>query len=178
MKQPVWDVPVRLLHWGLVASVTAAWATSDSIGSAHEYLGYGAAAIVAARIGWGYRGNRYARFGQFVRAPSVALAYLRAVAGGRAPRYLGHNPLGGWMMLALIACIALLTASGFAATTDLLWGYAWPVLLHTAIAWTLVALVVLHVGGVLFTSWQHHENLIAAMITGAKKPAQAGDQDD
>jgi cytochrome b len=58
--------------------------------------------------------------------------------------------------------------TGWAATTDLLWGYAWPVLLHTILAWTLVALIVLHIAGVVFTSWQHRENLVAAMITGDK----------
>ena len=176
-KQRVWDVPVRLMHWGLVASVVAAWMTAESIGSAHEYIGYCAAALVALRIVWGYRGNRYARWRQFVRSPAVVVAYVRAVLNGRAARHIGHNPLGGWMVLALIGCIALLTASGYAATTDLLWGYAWPVRLHVAIGWTLVALIVMHVSGVLYTSAQHHENLVSAMITGNKKPAEPDDQD-
>lgn len=176
-KQRVWDIPVRLLHWGLVASVVAAWITAERIGSAHEYIGYAAAALVALRIVWGYRGNRYARWRQFVRSPAVVMTYLRAVMKGRSARHIGHNPLGGWMVLALIGAIALLTASGYAATTDLLWGYAWPVRLHVTIAWTLVALVVMHIGGVLYTSAQHQENLVGAMITGDKKPAQANDQD-
>ncbi len=173
----VWDVPVRLLHWALLSCVVASWVTSDSIGEAHANLGYGAAAIVAVRVLWGFAGSHYARFCQFVRRPAVAMGYARDVAGGHAARYVGHNPLGGWMVLALMSCIGLLALTGFIANTDLLWGYAWPVLLHTVVAWTLVALAALHVGGVLFTSWQHRENLIAAMITGLKKPAQPGDVD-
>lgn len=168
---------MRLLHWSLVASIVAAWWSSDRTGAAHEYIGYAAVAIVLARLLWGFAGNRYARFAQFVRAPEPTVQYLRAVATGRSARHLGHNPLGGWMVLALLACVSLLALSGWAATTDLLWGYAWPVRLHVGVAWTLVGLVVLHVSGVVFTSWQHRENLVIAMITGQKKPPADGDQD-
>jgi cytochrome b len=176
-KQRVWDAPVRLLHWALVATMAAAWATSDSTSGWHENLGYGALAIVAARLAWGFAGSRYARFAQFVRGPAATLDYLRAVRAARAPRHLGHNPLGGAMVLALLSCVALLGVTGWMLGTDLLWGYAWPVQLHYALAWTLVGLVVLHVGGVLYTSWQHRENLVAAMITGDKPQAEHGDID-
>lgn len=167
-KLRVWDLPVRLLHWLLVVSIAGAWYTSGRIGAVHEYVGYAAAAIVAARLAWGFLGNAYARFSQFVRPAAPTLGYLRGVLKGAAPRYLGHNPLGGWMVIALLACVALVALTGWAATTDLLWGYAWPVLLHTVFAWTLVGLIALHVAGVVFTSWQHRENLVAAMITGDK----------
>ncbi|NHZ40241.1 cytochrome B [Massilia sp. CCM 8693] len=176
-SQTIWDAPVRLLHWGLVASIVAAWVTSEQVEGWHEVIGYASAAIVAARLLWGFAGNRYARFSHFVRAPGPTVAYLRAVAQGRAARHLGHNPLGGAMVLALLSCVALLAVSGWALGTDLLWGYAWPVRLHVAIAWTLVGLVVLHVSGVVFTSLQHRENLVLAMITGKKKPPVQGDQD-
>lgn len=164
----IWDWPVRLLHWSLVASIAAAWYTSDEIGPLHEYIGYAAAAIVSARLLWGFVGNAYARFSQFVLGVQPTLAYARQVAAGTAPRYLGHNPLGGWMVVALLACVALVAFSGYLLTTDLLWGYAWPVLIHEALAWTLVALIVAHVGGVVFTSWHQRENLVAAMVTGDK----------
>ncbi|MBC7455269.1 MAG: cytochrome b/b6 domain-containing protein [Massilia sp.] len=176
-KQRVWDAPVRVLHWLLVASMGAAWLTSSSIGLAHERIGYGAGAIVLARLAWGFCGSRHARFAQFVRPAAPTLRYLRAVAGGHAARHLGHNPLGGWMVLALLGCVAMLVVSGGSLTTDLLWGYAWPVQLHAALAWLLVALIALHVGGVLLTSWQHRENLVAAMLTGDKAPPGDGDQD-
>lgn len=175
--QRVWDWPLRLLHWGLVASIVAAWLSSEETSGVHDYIGYASAAIVAARLLWGVAGNRYARFSHFVRGPGPTVAYLRAVARGRAARHLGHNPLGGAMVVALLSCVGLLAVSGWALGTDLLWGYAWPVRVHVALAWTLVGLVLLHVSGVLFTSWQHRENLVLAMLTGKKKPPAPGDQD-
>jgi cytochrome b len=177
-KKRVWDAPVRLLHWTLAITIAAAWVTSSRIGQAHEVLGYATLALVLARFAWGFTGNRYARFGGFVRAPAATLRYLRAAIEGRAARHLGHNPLGGWMVVALLGCVALLGLTGWSATTDLLWGYAWPVRLHAALAWVLVMLIVLHVGGVLLTSWQHRENLVAAMISGNKAVPAAGDVDE
>lgn len=159
---------MRLLHWLLVGSIAAAWVTSDEIGPLHEWIGYGAAAIVAARLAWGFAGNRHARFADFVTGPGIVLDYARQVVGGSARRYLGHNPLGGWMVIALLLCVALVAFSGWLTTTDLLWGYAWPVLMHEGLAWALVGLIVAHVGGVIFTSWHQRENLVAAMVTGDK----------
>jgi cytochrome b len=177
-KQRIWDAPVRLLHWTLAAAIGAAWVTSSRIGPAHEVLGYATLALVLARLAWGVIGNRYARFAGFVRAPEATLRYLRAVIEGRAARHLGHNPLGGWMVVALLGCVALLGLTGWSATTDSLWGYAWPVRLHAALAWVLVILIAMHVGGVLLTSWQHRENLVAAMISGNKAAPGAGDVDE
>jgi cytochrome b len=170
-------LPVRCLHWLLVASVAGAWFTSSQTGPAHEYAGYAAAAIVALRLAWGFIGSRYARFAQFVRPAGQTLRYLREVAGARAPRYLGHNPLGGWMVVALLLSLGLVTATGWIATTDAFWGYAWPVRIHVAVAWLLVLLIVLHVSGVVLTSLQHRENLVGAMFTGKKDTAQPGDID-
>lgn len=164
----IWDLPLRLLHWSLVLCVGAAWLTSSDTGPQHTYWGYGAAAIVASRFLWGYTGSYYARFSQFVRNSTDTLHYLRQVLRGTAPRYLGHNPLGGWMVLALLLCVALLGITGWALNTDLLWGYAWPVRVHQALGWTLLGLIALHLGGVLLTSWQHRENLLAAMLSGRK----------
>lgn len=175
IKQQVWDLPVRLLHWLLVATIAAAWITSHRTGSVHEYIGYGAGAIVLLRLLWGCTGNRYARFRQFVRPAPQTLQYLREVMRGNAARYLGHNPLGGWMVIALLVCISLLVITGWLTTTDMFWGYAWPVLIHITIAWTLIGLIALHICGVAFTSWQHRENLIAAMLTGKKAPPCEGD---
>ena len=160
---------MRLLHWTLAATIAAAWWTSSSTGPAHEYIGYGSAVVVLARLAWGRFGNPYARFGQFVRAPATTWQYLRAVLAGRAKRHLGHNPLGGAMVVALLTCVGLVALSGWAMTTDLLWGYAWPVRVHEALSWLLVGLIALHVTGVLLTSWQHRENLVKAMLTGVKK---------
>ena len=95
----VWDPFVRVAHWSLVASIVAAWFTKEAL---HEWLGYAALGIVALRLVWGGIGPRYARFRQFVLDPAATLAYARAVAARAEVRYLGHNPLGGWMIVALI----------------------------------------------------------------------------
>jgi cytochrome b len=180
-QQPVWTWPVRLLHWSLVASVTGAWFTREGMAMLHEvhiWLGYCALGIASARVALGFwSGNRYTRFAQFVQGRRPTLGYARAVLRHQAPRYLGHNPLGGWMVLALLGCVGALGFTGWLYTTDMFWGYGWLADLHMYLGWTLLALVALHVGGVLFTSWQHKENLVAAMASGRKPGAQAGDVD-
>ncbi len=170
----VWDAPVRLLHWGMVATVAVAWWSSDDTGPLHENTGYVVIALLAARLAWGFRGSHYARFAQFVRAPRATLAYARAALAGHAPRYIGHNPLGGWMVLALLTDLGLLGFTGWLYTTDMFWGYGWLANLHKCLGWTLLALIALHVAGMLWTSWQHRENLVRAMVTGEKAPP-AGD---
>ncbi|WP_228895754.1 cytochrome b/b6 domain-containing protein [Pseudoduganella aquatica] len=172
-KLKIWDLPVRLLHWLLVSSIAAAWYTSEDIGPLHEYCGYSAAFAVAARLLWSFAGSSYARFPQFVLGAGPTMAYLRQVLAGTAPRYLGHNPLGGWMVVALLSCVGLVAFTGWLTTTELLWGYAWPVRIHESLAWLLVALIAAHVGGVIFTSWQHRENLVAAMFSGNKSPEES-----
>src|SRR5258706_11372991 len=102
--------------------MAAAWFTK---GALHDGVGYAALCVIAVRITWGAIGPRYARFRQFVVAPAVTLAYARAVAARSEPRYLGHNPLGGWMIVALLATVALTAASGWLSSTDRFWGVAW-----------------------------------------------------
>ena len=168
----VWDPFIRAAHWVLVASVAAAWFTREEL---HEWLGYTALAIVGLRIVWGFAGSGYARFRQFVRGPATTLAYARAFVARAEPRYLGHNPLGSWMIVALLATVALTCASGWLSTTDRYWGVTWVQDTHEFLADALVALAVLHVGGVIYTSLRHRENLPAAMITGRKQAARPGD---
>ncbi len=162
------------MHWSLVVCVFMAWWWRHSNGPWHERFGYAALAIAGARLVWGWAGRGYARFGQFVRAPRITWAYARAVAAGQAPRYLGHNPLGGWMVVALLTCIGLLGCTGWLYNTDRFWGYAWLANLHAGLGWGLCALVGLHLAGVVFTSWRHRESLVTAMLTGRKAPP-AGD---
>ena len=171
----VWDPLVRLGHWALVASVAAAWFTRHGGGVWHEWIGYAALAIVAFRILWGGMGSHYARFAQFIRAPSATITYARAVLTRTEPRYLGHNPLGGWMILALLAAVIAVGLSGWLYTTDTYWGVEWVERLHDTLADILLILVAVHVGGVIFASRRHRENLVAAMIHGRKRPAEPGE---
>lgn len=176
-KLTVWDLPVRLIHWAQVIVIIAAWITSGMVGNVHEYVGYSAGVLVFMRLLWGGIGNRYARFKQFLKPAPATLQYLQLVIHSKAPRYIGHNPLGGWMMLVLLCCVVLLVLTGWAMGTDLLWGYAWPVRVHVAIAWTMVGLIALHVLGAVYTGWQHRENLVKAMLTGKKAAPEPGDID-
>jgi len=177
----VWDPLLRIAHWTLVASIVAAWITSelklDAAKRAHEWAGYAALAVVALRLVWGWIGPRYARFGQFVRPPAATLAYARAVIAHAERRYIGHNPLGGWAVVALLALTAAAGLSGWLSVTDRFWGVEWMQELHEALANALYALVGLHLGGVVFTSWRHRENLVRAMLTGRKPTPAPGDVD-
>ena len=169
LKVRVWDWPVRLLHWGLVVCIALSWWSREDLGPLHERTGYVVIGILVARLLWGFVGTHYARFAQFVRAPQATIAYARAALKGKAPRYIGHNPLGGWMVLALLACLTLLTFTGWLYTTDMFWGYGWLADLHKYLAWTLLGLVAMHIAGMLWTCWEHRENLVRAMFTGKKE---------
>jgi len=175
----VWDAIVRTTHWGLAVAVATAWfsghwppADFDTI---HHWAGYAALAAIALRLAWGVVGSRYARLAQFVRGPSAVLGYARALRAGREPRYLGHNPLGGWMALMLWLTAAALGITGWLYTTEWLWGYAWLEQLHSALAWLILVLLIGHLGGVVMTSRRHRENLVGAMFSGAKRAPDAGD---
>lgn len=167
-RQRVWDPLVRALHWGLVVSVTLSWLGTFALAGWHRPAGYAALAIVLMRLLWGGIGSRYARFRQFVAGPRATGAYLLAVLQRREARHIGHNPLGACMVLALLACVGALGLTGWLYTTDMFWGDAGVELAHLALAWGLLALIVLHIAGVLFTSHRQRENLIAAMVTGDK----------
>ena len=98
----VWDLLVRIGHWSLVAGIATAWFIH---GKWHEWVGYAVLGIVVVRVLWGLvaRGSsRYARFSQFVRPPARTLDYTRQILAHQEPRHLGHNPLGGWMIVALL----------------------------------------------------------------------------
>ena len=171
----VWPVWVRALHLGLMASVIVAWCAGEPALRWHEGAGYVALALVALRCLGGWRGGHYVRFAQFVRSPAAVRRYAAAVVHRREARHLGHNPLGGWMVLALLACVALVSLTGWLYTLDMFWGLAWLEWLHRVLAWSLLGLIGLHVAGVAFTSWRHRENLPAAMLSGRKRAAGDGD---
>ena len=105
----VWDVPVRVFHGLLVFSVAGAWLSAESERWRwwHDTWGYTTLGLMAFRLVWGWVGTRHARFADFVRSPAVVLAYVRKMVRLRAPRHVGHNPLGAWAVLALIAGVQL-----------------------------------------------------------------------
>lgn len=165
----VWDPLVRVAHWLLVLSILLAWLSKSGWGAWHERIGYFALAVIAVRIAWGFAGPGYARFSDFVRSPMQTLEYLRRILRGDEPRHLGHNPLGGWMIVALLLVTALVGLSGWLYTTDRFWGVEWVETLHSTLADALVILAFVHVGGVLFGMYRHRENLVASMFHGRKR---------
>jgi cytochrome b len=165
----VWDALVRVLHWSLVLSVATAWLTRHSPGRWHEWLGYAALAIVAIRFVWGFVGSRYARFSDFVTSGSATAAYARDVLAHREARYLGHNPLGGWMVLSLLVLVVLVGFTGWLYTTDRYWGIEWVEDTHETLSNILFLFVGFHIVGVVFTSLRHRENLVGAMLHGRKR---------
>jgi len=171
----VWDPLVRLFHWSLALSFAVAWLSANSWDDLHVWAGYAAGALVIARVAWGFVGTPYARFSQFVRPPTTVLSYLKAILRGDETRYLGHNPAGGAMIVALILAMFATAFTGWLLTTNAYWGVVWMQHLHHYLAHGLLLLVVLHLAGVVLASYRHRENLVRAMITGTKRPTGADD---
>lgn len=165
----VWDPFVRLFHWSLVALFAIAYATGDEVEKVHIAAGYTIAGLLALRIVWGFVGPRHARFSDFVRSPREALGYMHDALRMRARRYVGHNPAGGLMVIALIAMLIGTCLTGYVMTLDAYWGSEALEDVHGALANTTLALVALHILGVLIASFEHGENLVKAMVTGRKR---------
>lgn len=171
-----WSRFVRVFHWSLVTSVAAAWLTHEAGRKIHEPIGWIVVGLLVLRLGWGLFGSeRAARFGSFVHGPARVLAYAREALQARAPRYLGHNPLGGWMVVALIATLAGVSFTGWLMTTDRFWGNEIMEEIHEVLADGLLVLVALHVAGVVVTGRHQAENLVRAMWTGRKRAPGPGD---
>jgi cytochrome b len=167
----VWDPLVRLLHWSLVAALVVAWFTRHGGGRVHEVAGYVVIVVVIIRCIWGFAGPRYARFAQFVRSPAATLRYGLQMLARREPRHLGHNPLGAWMIVALLAAALAAAGTGWLYTTDRFWGVEWVEELHEALSNLVFMLAGLHVAGVVVESRRHRENLAASMLHGSKRAA-------
>jgi cytochrome b len=114
-KIKVWDIGVRLFHWSLVVLFFVAYFTGDEEDMLHIYAGYGVLALVAFRLVWGVVGTKYARFADFIYGPATAWRYVRSVWARKPLHYLGHNPLGGWMVVALLLSLAAACWTGLEA---------------------------------------------------------------
>lgn len=161
----VWDPLVRVLHWTLAASFVLAYVTGEEIIGLHELAGYAIVAIVGLRALWGLAGPKHARFDDFVPGPGRLVGYLRDLATGRPRRYLGHNPAGGAMVVALLAGLLVTSATGVLT----LYGGEVFEELHEVAANATLGLVLVHIAGVIVMSLLHRENLVRAMITGEKR---------
>ncbi len=168
----VWDPFVRVFHWSQAALIAVAWLTEDGPKTLHQTAGYIIAGMLALRVVWGFVGPRHARFSDFVRGPSTVLGYLRAMVAGREPRYLGHNPAGGAMVVALLLTVAGTAMTGWLQTTDAFWGSSVMEEIHETLASLILVLVAAHLAGVTLASMRHDENLARSMVDGRKRPLE------
>jgi cytochrome b len=165
----VWDPLVRIFHWSLVGLFAFSYFTGDEWKSAHIWSGYAIAGLIAFRIVWGLVGSRHARFADFVRSPGTIAAYIVDTVRFRAKRYIGHNPAGGAMVVALLLMLSVIAASGYMMTTNAFWGVEWVSEVHETTVYLTIALIGLHVLGVVLASLEHRENLVLSMMTGRKR---------
>lgn len=159
----VWDAPVRLFHWALVVAVAVAFLSSEedsALNQWHVMAGWVAGILIVFRLAWGFVGGEHSRFMDFIR-PSRVAGHLSGLARGETQSSLGHNPLGAVSVVILLALVAATVWTGA-------FGGEGAEGLHETIAWTLLAMVGLHVAAVIVMSVLERENLVRAMITGSK----------
>ena len=178
---PVWDLPTRLFHWILVALMIVQWLTAESDGAMqyHVWGGYAVLTLVLFRLIWGFAGSETARFSHFVRGPGAALDYVKALLRGETPLYLGHNPMGGWSILALLTLLLIQAGTGLFANDDIsfdgpLSGWVsrsmsnWLTTVHKVNFNLLLLVIAAHISAVLFYLLVKRENLIHPMLSGRK----------
>lgn len=164
----VWDVPTRVFHWLLVLSFAGAYLTSESerYRDIHVVLGYTMLGLIAFRLLWGFFGTRHAQFRSFLYKPGEVVAYAQSLFKGKPAHYVGHNPLGSmaiWLLLGLgISC----GVTGAMSFQDI--GGEAVKELHEFVSNTILAVVSIHIAGVVVSSLVHRENLVRSMVTGVK----------
>lgn len=181
-RQRVWDLPVRIFHWTLAAAVAAAYVTNRlgvSYFKYHVWCGYAVIVLVTFRILWGLVGTRHALFRNFVRGPAKTLRYGIRLLIGKPTHYVGHNPLGAWMVVAFLVALGLQAATGLFGNDEIfnygpLYGYVSKqaslalTSLHKKLFYWIAAFIAIHVAAVLAHHFLWREKLVHAMITGHK----------
>ncbi|HSN21582.1 MAG TPA: cytochrome b/b6 domain-containing protein [Usitatibacter sp.] len=176
----VWDLPTRIFHWTLAALVVFSFTTGKAGGdwmAWHLRSGYAILALVLFRIAWGFAGSETSRFARFLRGPRAALAYVRDTLAGRHPFVAGHNPAGGWMVLAMLLALAFQASTGLFSDDEI--ATQGPLAakvsnetvsrmsaLHSANEWAVVALVVLHVAAIVVYRFAWGTRLVGPMLHG------------
>ena len=177
----VWDLPTRLFHWTLVVLMIIQWWSAENSDTMDWHLrgGYAVLTVVLFRLIWGFMGSDTARFSDFLRGPGAALAYVKALVRGETPLYLGHNPMGGWSIVALLTLLLIQAGTGLFATDDILiegplYGWVsksacdWLTTVHKLNFNLLLLVIAVHISAVLFYLLVKRENLIHPMLSGRK----------
>lgn len=188
-----WDLPTRLFHWLLVALVATAYLTGSARPhgvqfTVHIASGYAVFLLLAFRTVWGFAGGEHARFAAFVRGWAAVKDHARSLLRLAPARVLGHNAIGGWMILLILATLVLIVVTGTMAQG--IPGGAGPLsgvlpkalvksvgAVHELLGSLIIYLAAFHVAGVLVESALLRENLLRAMITGRKAVERADDRD-
>ena len=176
----VWDLPVRLFHWSLVALVVLSWASRElDYMEVHRWSGYAILTLVLFRIGWGFAGTRHARFADFVRTPRAMRAYMADILAGAKAQHLGHNPAGGWSVMAILACMLVQAITGLFVSDEVLFdGPFYRAVseetahrlkqLHGINFNILLLLIGLHLAAITFYRFVKREDLVRPMLSGFK----------
>jgi cytochrome b len=177
----VWDLPTRLFHWSLLFLIIACWWTSTENGDMdwHMRCGYAVLALLLFRLVWGVLGSTTARFSHFVAAPRAVLEYFSSMRKNRTIHHVGHNPAGGWMVLALLGMVLFISGSGLFANDDMM--SEGPLAHHVSERFSdlatalhengfhfMLALVGAHLAAIAFYLLVKKENLVLPMLTGIK----------
>lgn len=179
----IWDLPIRLFHWTLVPLLGFAWWTAEErMLDWHRLAGYSIFALLLFRLIWGFAGSSTARFSNFVGGPSTLLRYVRGHMFNRAATpAAGHNPVGGWSVIAMITILAVQVGLGFfSVDIDGMESGPFSYLVdfeigrvaaewHAFIFNAILALTALHVVAVLFYLVHRRDNLVGPMISGTRK---------
>ena len=179
----VWDLPARLFHWTLVVLVIVSFVSGNIGGNMmtyHMWSGYGILVLLLFRFAWGFAGGYQSRFGAFVRGPGTVIGYIANFLKRNSKPYLGHNPLGGWSILAVLTALLVQTGTGLFANDDIFTeGPLYPLVskdvsdwltdIHLLNRYIVMGLVAIHIFAVFYHLFVKHENLIKPMITGVKQ---------
>lgn len=179
----VWDLPTRLFHGALVCLVILAYASGNLGGNwmvTHQRAGEAILALLLFRVAWGFLGSTPSRFASFVCGPRAVLRYVRTLPARSTPPHPGHNPLGGWSVLAMLTLLFVQAVTGLFANDDIFVTgplYAWVskaasdrlTRIHLLNRWLLLAAAAVHIAAVFFYLLYKGENLLLPMITGKKR---------
>ncbi len=181
--EQIWDPAIRLFHWSLVVAVVGGWLLGH-FGplqmTLHFWAGYAVGALILFRLMWGFVGPRNARFASFLRGPGAVMAYVRSLPKRAAGWATGHNPLGGWSVVAMLLVLAGQVATGLildpedyintgplAEAVPAEWS-RWALGMHHRLGVVLLVLVALHVAAILFYRFWKREDLVTPMVTGRR----------
>jgi cytochrome b len=186
----VWDLPTRLFHWALVGGIASAWVSfryAETLGDPtlkwHRYNGYAILVLLVFRVLWGIFGSSTSRWRAFVTWPWTAMQYGLDLLRGRDRHFLGHNPLGSYMILALLAAVGTQATLGLFVVehNDTSWGPLYKLISEAtqkrvtswhiwSYFWVILPLIAAHILANTLYGVVKKDPLIKAMVTG-RKPA-------